>query len=98
LHEVDETLGFPKEDPHGSPIPPSSMQFNALYDLMLNQKAKISASQANEHIESELWELGLIPNQSILLLQKEKGTIQIKTKKSVIDIPEKLAKDIRVDL
>ena len=63
LDEVDKKLGYPETDPHGSPIPKKSRRLNkSLISQRMNVRLRILKEQVNESVESELWELGLLPN------------------------------------
>ena len=98
LDEVDEKLGFPAKDPHGSPIPAkTTIGVNSLLSLSPRTKSRISGSQIDERIESELWELGLLP-EAIFSIEKI-GTdyVKIRTGSKKITIPASLAKEIKVE-
>ena len=97
LDEVDATLGFPKEDPHGSPIP-SKAGFPdiALSSLKINQFAKIANQQVSETITTQLWKLGLLPESTFKLLRKDEGTLFIESNGKEIVIPEVLAKRVNI--
>ena len=72
LDEVDQTLGFPTIDPHGSPIPSKiGLPDFPLSRLEILQKAYIAQQQINEHIAGQLWKLGLLPNAFFLVRQKK---------------------------
>ncbi|GLR19230.1 iron chelate uptake ABC transporter family permease subunit [Portibacter lacus] len=87
LDEVDHLLGYPATDPHGSPIPQKYKRpLLSLLDLKPKSKAKIAKSQISDAVESELWELGILPNQSFTLtkIEAENVEIQFKSKKQLI--------------
>lgn len=96
LFQVDQKLGFPTTDPHGSPIPPTQLKRSNLFAVELNSMVKISSLQLNDRIESELWELGLMPKSKITLVSKSENKVEIKFKKSSIFIDESLAKEIQI--
>ena len=84
LDEVDKKLGYPETDPHGSPIPKKSRRLNkSLISQRMNVRLRILKEQVNESVESELWELGLLPNtyvsikkitsQKVVLAQGQKS-------------------------
>jgi ABC-type Mn2+/Zn2+ transport system permease subunit/Mn-dependent DtxR family transcriptional regulator len=96
LDEVDEKLGYPELDPHGSPIPRKLVESkNALFFKDIKKKYRISVSQVNSDIESELWELGIMPEEMIILDHKTKNYVQIivgnKTHKISKDIAESIS-------
>ena len=97
LNEVEEKLGFPKTDPHGSPIPPRrNFPTKPLISLDLKQKGKIAQQQINHDIEGELWELGLLPETAFTLYKVEKEQVIIEVKKNKIAIPAYLAQMINI--
>lgn len=97
LDEVDGELGFPDHDPHGSPIPQKkSKPINPLLKLRPKQSAIISKTQISDHIESELWELGLLPNTSFTVIDIAAEHVRIKQNQKSIDIPAALASQINV--
>lgn len=98
IDEVDLKLGYPVMDPHGSPIPAKKiLPPNPLLMMRPKQRATIAKTQINDKIESELWELGLLPNSQVTILQIEKDSIKIKSGTKNIDIPAALAEKINVD-
>lgn len=97
LDEVDQILGYPTTDPHGSPIPQKSQKPTlSILDLKPKARAKISKIQLNDKIESELWELGILPNQYITLNKIGQKTVEIIYQSKKIQIPAILAEQIRV--
>lgn len=97
LDEVEEKLGFPKTDPHGSPIPPRrTIPAKPLISLHLKQKGKIAQDQLNHDIEGELWEMGLLPDTLFTLCKVEKDQVIIEVKKNKITIPAHLAQLINI--
>ncbi len=98
LDEVDGVLGFPANDPHGSPIPQKKHKpLNPLLKLRPSQSASISKTQINDFIESELWELGLMPNTSFTVTEIAADHVRIKQNQKSIDIPASLASQINVN-
>ncbi|MCL4107307.1 UNVERIFIED_CONTAM: hypothetical protein GTU68_067218 [Idotea baltica] len=87
LDEVDHLLGYPETDPHGSPIPQKFARPElSLLDLKLKSKATIAKNQISDAVESELWELGILPNQDFILtnIDSKNVEIQFKSKKQLI--------------
>jgi len=97
LDEVDATLGFPTQDPHGSPIP-SKIGFPnfALSNLKVNQFAVIAQQQINDTIRTQLWKLGLMPESRFKVDRKNKELIYIEVDGKEIIIPEVLAQKVNV--
>lgn len=98
LDEVDETLGYPSLDPHGSPIPAKQgLPDFPLIKLDILQNAQIAQQQINESISSKLWQLGLLPDMQFSLQQKEKEFVEILQNKREIKIPIDLARKVNVE-
>lgn len=97
LDEVDEKLGFPTTDPHGSPIPPKNHYLaNSIMLLSPRSKARISADQPDKEVESELWELGLFPETRITVADIGSDYIIIREGRREIQISAPLAQRILV--
>ncbi|MEM1122689.1 MAG: metal ABC transporter permease [Bacteroidota bacterium] len=98
LDEVDAALGFPKQDPHGSPIP-AKIGFPelAMSALKINQFAVIAQQQINEAISSQLWKLGLLPESRFKIERKNKEMVIIEVNGKEVVIPKVLAQRINVD-
>lgn len=95
LDEVDAELGFPDLDPHGSPIPAKlGLPKFPLSRLQPHQSARIAAKQMNEHITTELWKLGLLPEMDIEIIKDENAAIQVRSNGHVISIPRDIAGQI----
>lgn len=92
LDQVDQKLGYPSMDPHGSPIPPKLIAPDRpLLNIKLGTKAIIAKNQISDQIESELWELGLLPDSAITLIKVEKDDVKVKYQGREFAIPAKLA-------
>jgi ABC-type Mn2+/Zn2+ transport system permease subunit/Mn-dependent DtxR family transcriptional regulator len=98
VDEIDSGLGFPERDPHGSLIPKrNKINDKALFHLKVKSKGIISAKQDNDSIESELWELGLLPNTAFIVSEIDDKCISINIKGKLVKINASLAKEIHVD-
>ncbi len=97
VDEMDKKLGYPTTDPHGSPIPSKHKLSLTLHELGLTQRAKIARQQINEHIESQLWELGLLPNSAIAIAEKATQFVEVQQNGKSIRIPIQLARSISVE-
>ncbi len=97
LDEVDATLGFPKKDPHGSPIP-SKVGFPefALSNLKANQFAVIAQQQISEAISTQLWRLGLLPDSQFKLDRQNEEMVFIELNGKEVMIPKVLAQKVNV--
>ena len=97
MDELDETLGFPSTDPHGSPIPKKvgSAKFSLL-QLEVGSKGLISHHQRAE-VASKLWEQGILPGRSITISSKQNDFMHINDGESAHKISSKLAGMIQVE-
>ncbi len=97
LDEVDEKLGFPETDPHGSPIPlKNKLLRETLFHLPIKKIAVIAKNQLSDHIESELWQLGLLPEKEFSVINKDNQHIELKQDESNIKVSTRLAKKIAI--
>lgn len=97
VDEVEEKLGFPTTDPHGSPIPPrKNFPNKSLISLNPKQKGKIAKSQLNHDIEGELWEMGLMPETAFTLIRIEKEAVIISVNHKKLSIPAHIAKLVNI--
>ncbi len=94
LDEVDQKLGYPSIDPHGSPIP--ERRGLTISQLNLEQKAIITHEQISNLVTSRLWDLGLMPDIPITLIQRSEHYFEIEQGKRKIEIPEELANAVSV--
>ncbi len=98
VDEVDKVLGYPQNDPHGSPIPQrQDRPLNPLLKLKPKAKARIATKQINDGVESDLWELGLMPNTSFQIDKINDSSVQITVGQKKVSIPADLAKLINVN-
>ena len=99
VDEVDKVLGYPQNDPHGSPIPQKrNRPLNPLLKLKPRARAKIATKQISNDVESELWELGLMPNTAFQIDTINESAILIKIGQKKVSIPAELAKQINVQV
>ena len=90
--QLDKKLGFPSQDPHGSPIPPKLIApKRPLLNIKLGTKAFIAKEQISDQVESELWELGLLPDSAITLVKVEKDVVKVKYQGRPLVIRSQLA-------
>jgi hypothetical protein len=96
IDELDESLGYPQQDPHGSPIPQKvNKAASPLIRLKKKSKAKITKEQMNE-VESELWELGIMPDSIFSVSEIDRNHFHLLFVDKKIRIPTKLAQQINV--
>jgi ABC-type Mn2+/Zn2+ transport system permease subunit/Mn-dependent DtxR family transcriptional regulator len=99
LNKVDEKLGFPKVDPHGSPIPQASKIMGiSLTELKTNEKAVIISDQLQQANVVLLWRSGVIPETPFYYIGEKNGKILIELNKKTISIDKKIAEQIKVKL
>ena len=97
LDQLDAKLGFPTQDPHGSPIPSKNIGVSLpLSDLIVQQMGRVSGKQAFKSVESFLWELGISPNSEITVLDTSDQLLTIKHKDQTHQIPMDVAKRINL--
>ncbi len=100
LDELEASLDYPKQDPHGSPIPQKDNRPSfPLSNLSPEDRARIANHQLNEHLVYRLWKLGLLPKSEFYLLKKEEKNLQIvlDDEGQVITIPTSLAERVNVE-
>lgn len=99
LDEVDEELGFPSLDPHGSPIPlKKGVPSNPLIQLSINSSARIAKKQVSNQVSTELWELGLLPGSLVHIKNKAKDSIELLVNRQSIVVSKDVAKRINIEL
>jgi ABC-type Mn2+/Zn2+ transport system permease subunit/Mn-dependent DtxR family transcriptional regulator len=97
LDEVDHELGYPKTDPHGSPIPKKfGYPEVSLDEVLAHQSAIIATEQLNENISSQLWQMGLLPDSEVIITQHDTEQVVIQQNNKQITVPLNLAKRIHV--
>jgi ABC-type Mn2+/Zn2+ transport system permease subunit/Mn-dependent DtxR family transcriptional regulator len=98
LDEVDEQLGFPTTDPHGSPIPSrSGALLQSLWQLDVYAKAEISKSQPTQLIAADLWKLGLMPGLEIELREKSDSEVLLQVEGKKVVLTKMLASKINIE-
>ncbi|MEM1327584.1 MAG: iron chelate uptake ABC transporter family permease subunit [Bacteroidota bacterium] len=89
IDEVDNHLGYPTVDPHGSPIPIGSPLH--LAQLQPYQNAVVLSDQSNKRIAAQLWDLGLLPEMEVVVQKIDDKTIQLQQSGRNIEVPMRLA-------
>jgi len=95
IDELDKKLGYPKLDPHGSPIPQKATG-EILADCPINKSFLISPHQESEKIEALLWELGISSLSSVKIIKKDKNVIQIESGGKRLKINLQSARKIKI--
>ncbi len=97
LDEVDQLLGYPTTDPHGSPIPGKfGIPSFPLSRLEVLQKARIAQQQMNEHISAQLWKAGLLPDTLFSIREKEGHRIGLQIQDKSMEVTAEFARKINV--
>jgi ABC-type Mn2+/Zn2+ transport system permease subunit/Mn-dependent DtxR family transcriptional regulator len=89
IDEVDNHLGYPTVDPHGSPIP-SGLPLH-LAQLAPKQAAVVLSDQSNKRIAAQLWDLGLLPETELTIEEVEKEVVHLLQSGRRIEVPMRLA-------
>lgn len=97
VEEVDEKLGYPSTDPHGSRIPTRKDHPDfPLSHLAPKSLAQIDEEQINETVFTELRNLGLLPETNIEVLERTPNFIEVKLNGHTVRVPVKLAREINI--
>ncbi len=95
LDEVDAALGFPKIDPHGSPIPSkSSDPKSSLWQVAPGNQVVIAHDQPNQLIAADLWKLGLMPGSEVHIEKKQEDTMLLQLGEHRVSVKKALATKI----
>ena len=95
IDELDKKLGYPKLDPHGSPIPQKASG-DILADCPVNKAFLISPQQESEKIEALLWELGIGSLSKVKISKKDKNAIWIESEGKKLKINIQSARKIKI--
>ncbi|MGB0864815.1 MAG: iron chelate uptake ABC transporter family permease subunit, partial [Saprospiraceae bacterium] len=97
IDEMEHHLGYPKVDPHGSPIPQKHISKNLkLNQIGQNQTAIIDEKQPSEYASAQLWQFGLLPNTEIRVISFKNNQLKLRQNTKTIELPIALAKEICV--
>ncbi len=95
LDQVDHTLGYPEQDPHGSPIPAKTdVATRDLADLRVGESSRIGRRQASDEVSAYLWQLGLTPLSEVTLLEVEPDALHVRANDQEHRIPLLIARRI----
>lgn len=99
MDEMEEKLGYPAHDPHGSPIPKrEKLPTFSLANLLINQHAIIEKNQINDFIITKLWELGLMPGSYVSIKENNEQFVKIEVNGKTVKIPKALSNKISVEI
>jgi ABC-type Mn2+/Zn2+ transport system permease subunit/Mn-dependent DtxR family transcriptional regulator len=95
LKSIEIELGFPKFDPHGSPIPQTpGAGMCWLSQLHPNEKGLITTEQPDEHVSAEMWKRGITPNTPIEVLSVDEHRYLLRLASSEIEVPVSLCERV----
>lgn len=98
LDEVDAKLGYPEMDPHGSPIPKKfKRKPRSLLSQKPNIRLRILKDQESNEVESQLWDLGLMPESVIYIKEITADKIIVSFENKILEMEPDLAGQILVD-
>lgn len=97
VDEVEDRLGYPETDPHGSPIP-TKIGGTALATMQLKDSATITHHQISNLVTARLWDLGLMPDVPISVHEKTNTYIAVQQAERTIKIPAELARAVAVEM
>lgn len=99
IDHLEESLGYPKLDPHGSPIPQKKGKLGLkLINLEMGQNAIVTTQQLNDQISVSLWQLGLTPNSRFKINEDQGDKLSIDMDGQQILVDKELAQDVKVAL
>lgn len=97
MDEMEEKLGYPAHDPHGSPIPKrEKLPTFSLANLTKNQHAIIEKDQINDFIITKLWELGLMPGSDVAIKVSNEQFVELEVNGRLVKVPRSLSGKISV--
>ena len=97
VDEVEQKLGYPKTDPHGSPIPQKAASYSQLLEsLSEGEQAMVTTQQDEEYTALHLWKKGITPNTPFKLIKKEPNHFVLEVEDKEIIIEQNLADQIKV--
>lgn len=99
LDAVDQVLGFPSTDPHGSPIPakPGEPGF-PLIRLGAKEMGQIAGHQSGQYVSAQLWQKGLLPGASFSVQRKTTEDMVLQVGSKEVRLPIALARLINVEV
>ncbi len=99
LEEVDKTLGYPRTDPHGSPIPARpGMPAFSLVQLQTGETGQVTPDHLTPSLRHKLSRNGLDPDLPFVLADKEEEYVTLRQKDLIARIPIDLARRVQVAL
>jgi ABC-type Mn2+/Zn2+ transport system permease subunit/Mn-dependent DtxR family transcriptional regulator len=97
LRAVDEKLGYPQLDPHGSPIPRSTGRpAFPLTEIPVGETAFLSADQDGSYVSARLWEEKMMAGTQFKVINRDDVQLQLDYEGRTIHLPFQLADQINV--
>lgn len=96
IDKIEKDLGYPVNDPHGSPIPKIKYKNVRLASLKVGQIGVISEKQSDGL--KELWRLGIFPNTNFVVKQTGVEFVSIQQNNSTFEIELTEAEKINVKI
>jgi ABC-type Mn2+/Zn2+ transport system permease subunit/Mn-dependent DtxR family transcriptional regulator len=97
LRAVDEKLGYPQLDPHGSPIPRSTGKpAYPLSKISVGEIAILSADQDGAYVSARLWEEKMMAGTELKVVDRDDAQLQLDYEGRTIRVPLQLADQINV--
>ena len=98
LDAVDAELGFPTQDPHGSPIPAKPLVYaRTLAQLAPGTRFRLANRQFTDEVTARLWELGLVPGATFQVQLRDETGVQITGPTGTQHLPPELAARVAID-
>jgi ABC-type Mn2+/Zn2+ transport system permease subunit/Mn-dependent DtxR family transcriptional regulator/Fe2+ transport system protein FeoA len=99
LNEVDKKLGYPTTDPHGSPIPGrKGLPEHSLAHLAFGSLGKIAIRQVNEQVASQLWQMGILPDQEVQMVKRDTEMVEVSQNGKIFQLPMDFAAKVSLEL
>ncbi|WP_367390559.1 iron chelate uptake ABC transporter family permease subunit [Lewinella sp. LCG006] len=97
LSAVDEKLGYPQLDPHGSPIPRSKGKpAYPLSKIPVGDVAVLSTDQDGTYVSARLWEEKMMAGTTFKVIHRDDNQLQLDYEGRTISLPFQLADQINV--
>jgi ABC-type Mn2+/Zn2+ transport system permease subunit/Mn-dependent DtxR family transcriptional regulator len=94
VDKLEQDLGFPTKDPHGSPIPNLKKRQLKLSELKVGQSAIIDSVQ--QSATKELWRLGIFPNTFFVVKELDAKYVTIQAENTTFVIEKPISEKIKV--
>lgn len=96
VDKIEKDLGYPANDPHGSPIPKIKYTSAKMTQMGVGQSGIVSENQS-EGLK-ELWKLGIMPHTNFVIQQIGSQSVNIRVNQSEVEISIAEAEKINVKI